>query len=132
MPKAAGRTTSLTRGPDVHPSFAPVLNAFAHDQEVTCGKMFASMGLKVNGKIFAMHVKGAFVAKLPRDRVEILVRLRHVTPFDPGHGRVMKEWVAVAGDEGSWVALAREARRFVAGIATIRSRPGTVAGGGQR
>jgi hypothetical protein len=99
---------------DVDPGFAPVVKAFAADAKVTYGKMFASMGLKVDGKIFAMHVKGAFVAKLPRERVDELVRLKCGTHFDPGHGRLMKEWVSVNGDEVSWVGLAKEARRFVA------------------
>ena len=107
---------------DVDPSFATVAAAFAGDREVTFGKMFACMGLKIRGKIFAMHVKGTFVAKLPRDRVDELVRRKHVTHFDPGHGRLMKEWVAVRGDENSWVALAREAREFVGQAATKKSR----------
>jgi hypothetical protein len=32
---------------------------------------------------------------------------------DPGHGRLMKEWVALDGEASSWVELAQEARRFV-------------------
>ena len=37
--------------------------------------------------------KGQFVAKLPRERVDELVRLGQGEHFDPGHGRKMKEWV---------------------------------------
>ncbi len=33
--------------------------------------------------------------------------------FDPGHGRLMKEWVAVGAGSVNWVAFAREAYRFV-------------------
>ena len=108
------KTAPRAVGADVDPGFAPVVKTFAADAKVTYGKMFASMGLKVDGKIFAMHVKGAFVAKLPRERVDELVRLKRGTHFDPGHGRLMKEWVSVNGDEDSWVGLAKEARRFVA------------------
>jgi hypothetical protein len=36
--------------------------------------------------------------------------------FDSGHGRLMKEWVAVAGGRGRWVDLAREAHAFVKGL----------------
>ena len=32
--------------------------------------------------------------------------------FDPGHGRVMKEWLVVTGAATSWIDLAREAYRF--------------------
>jgi hypothetical protein len=40
----------------------------------------------------------------------------HVDPsghFDPGHGRLLKEWVALDGGQPSWVDLAREAHTFV-------------------
>ena len=36
--------------------------------------MYASMGPKVNGKIFAMFVKGSFVTELPKERVDDLVQ----------------------------------------------------------
>ena len=36
-------------------------------------------------------------------------------PFDPGHGRLMREWLEVAaGSEREWLSLAQEAMRFVA------------------
>jgi hypothetical protein len=35
--------------------------------------------------------------------------------FDPGHGRVMKEWVSVGHGAADWLELAREAHRFVSG-----------------
>jgi TfoX/Sxy family transcriptional regulator of competence genes len=100
---------------EIDPSFAPVVEALANDRHVTYGRMFASMGLKVNGKIFAMLVKGRFVAKLPKERVDDLVRTGKGEYFDPGHGRLMKEWVVLDSEPGSWVGLAREAHRFVKG-----------------
>jgi len=33
--------------------------------------------------------------------------------FDPGHGRLMKEWIAVRAGAADWVELAREAYDFV-------------------
>jgi hypothetical protein len=34
--------------------------------------------------------------------------------FDPrGDGRAMKEWIAIADPKAAWLALAREAYRFV-------------------
>ncbi len=33
--------------------------------------------------------------------------------FDPGHGRLMKEWVVVEAGRANWVELAREACNFV-------------------
>jgi hypothetical protein len=79
--------------------------------------------LNVRGKMFAMLVKGKFVAKLPRDRVADLVRSGVGEHFDPGHGRLMKEWVAVSGSPESWVALAREAHAFVKDHRSGRSAP---------
>jgi TfoX/Sxy family transcriptional regulator of competence genes len=113
MPKSAKSTKKPQPQPDVDPRFARIANAFVKDQQVTYGKMFASMGLKVNGKIFAMFAKGSFVAKLPKERVDDLVRRGTGTYFDPGHGRLMKEWVALERADELWLDLAREARRFV-------------------
>jgi hypothetical protein len=122
MKKTASKRTSTPAktslaAPDVDPKFAPVVAAFAKDREVTYGgKGFGSTGLKVNGKLFAMiSSKGKFVAKLPKDRVDELVRLGKGEYFDPGHGRLMKEWIAFDGGAKSWPDLAFEARRFVGG-----------------
>ena len=70
-------------------------------------------GLRVGGKIFAMLVRGSLVVKLPKARVDALVAARKGDRFDPGHGRVMKEWVVIAPGAGDWLALAKEARTFV-------------------
>ena len=43
-----------------------------------------------------------------------LVAAGHGERFDPGHGRLMKEWLEVgSGSEESWPWLAREALEFV-------------------
>ncbi len=52
--------------------------------------MFSSSNvLSVNGKIFAMLVRGRLVVKLPKQWVDALVAAREGTYFDPGHGRLM-------------------------------------------
>ena len=95
------------------PRFVPVVEAFADEANVTAGKMMSSYGLKVNGKIFAMFGRNQFVCKLPKQRVDELVGLGRGKRFDPGHGRVMKEWIALTGGDAEWVEIAREAYRFV-------------------
>jgi hypothetical protein len=82
---------------------------------VTVGTGFGrSQGLRIAGKIYAMLVKGELVVKLPDDRVEELTASGVGNRFDPGHGRLMKEWVAVApNDARRWRALVEEARAFV-------------------
>jgi hypothetical protein len=60
-----------------------------------------------------MLVRGRFVAKLPKARVDELIEAGTGKRFDPGHGRLMKEWVSIGSGEADWVALAREAHRHV-------------------
>jgi hypothetical protein len=100
----------------VDPRFAPVAAAFAGDRRVSRRKMFSSDSvLSVHGKIFAMLARGKFVAKLPKERVDALVRAGTGERFDPGHGRLMKEWIAVGPGRADWIALAKEAYLNVRG-----------------
>jgi|EndMetStandDraft_8_1072994.scaffolds.fasta_scaffold24230_5 hypothetical protein len=117
-PSATARPAPTADAAELDPRFAGIAAAFRRDPDVTSGKMMAAVGLKVHGKIFAMFPRGVFVAKLPKARVDELVRLGHGERFDPGHGRPMKEWIAMRGHEDTWLALAREAHRFVAAGAT--------------
>ena len=71
-------------------------------------------GLRVRNKIFAMLVRGELVVKLPTARVDQLVASGAGARFDPGHGRLMKEWVMVAPRDGIlWEDLATDALAFV-------------------
>lgn len=91
-----------------------VLAALEHDATIGRGKGFGSEALKVGGRIFAMQVKGDLVVKLPKERVDDLIATGEGTRFDPGHGRLMIEWVAVPpSDAEQWVRLAEEARAYV-------------------
>jgi hypothetical protein len=102
--------------PEVDPSFAPVVDAFADDPQVSRKRLFSSSNvLTVNGKIFAMLTNGKLVVKLPKGRVAAIVNAGHGEPFNPGHGRLMKEWVSVAADVEDWIALAQQAYQFVSG-----------------
>jgi hypothetical protein len=75
---------------------------------------FGAGALKANGKIFAMvSSKGCFVVKLPAKRVAELVAARTGLQFDPGHGRLMREWLEVHKVHlPTWRALALEALDF--------------------
>lgn len=99
---------------EMDPRFAPVVAAFRGDRLVTSGKMMASVGLKVKGKIFAMVSRGKLVVKLPKARVDELVQAGAGSYFDPRRdGRLMKEWFELAGNKPPWLGLAQEAFRFV-------------------
>ena len=90
--------------------FSAVVARLAGEPGVETTRMFGSDGLKVGGKVFAMAVKGRLVVKLSRERADALLAAGAVEPFDPGHGRPMKQWVAVAPAAAlDWVALAEEA-----------------------
>jgi hypothetical protein len=79
------------------------------------GKGFGSSALRVRGSIFAMlSSRGDFVVKLPRHRVDELIASGDGDRFDPGHGRLMKEWLALRPSSSlDWVSLATEAMAFV-------------------
>jgi len=77
------------------------------------GSGFGRSALRFQGKIFAMHVRGALVLKLPAKRVEALVRAGEGVHFDANKGTPMREWLSL--DPGSslpWLPLATEALDF--------------------
>lgn len=81
------------------------------------GKGFGSTGqVKVDGKIFAMLVKGKLVVKLPRVQVDALVDSGDGERFDAGKGVPMREWFALSPTSTKpWIALAKQAMEFVGG-----------------
>ena len=99
--------------------FEAIANALAGEPNVSVGssgkKGFGSTALQVNGKIFAMvSSNGSFVVKLPKHRVEELESAGTGKRFDPGHGRLMKEWLSLGSSSSeTWLSLAREALAFV-------------------
>src|SRR5258708_37303806 len=126
MKKARSRAGKPRKTPrsagELDPRFAAVVQEFSGERRVAYGgKGFGSTALKLDGRIFAMmNSKGRFVVKLPRERVEELVGLGQGQHFDPGHGRLMKEWLEVGGRPISWLALARG----TAGLAPRGRGPG--------
>ena len=82
---------------------------------ITEGKGFGSSGqLKVDGRIFAMLVRGELVVKLPRKRVDELVATGQGKCFDAGKGRPMREWFVLSPtSRRPWLPLTQEAFDFV-------------------
>lgn len=99
--------------------FATIVEVMLGYPDVTVGsagkKGFGSSALQVHGKIFAMiDSKGRFVVKLPRQRVDALIQEGQGERFDPGHGRVMKEWLTLdPSTQARWLSLAKDAMDFV-------------------
>src|SRR5258706_10562693 len=110
-----------TRQPDeTELAFARLAETLSKDPRVDPPEMaraqgFGSKGLKFARKLFVFHSKGRLVVKLPSDRVAALASSGEGMPFDPGHGRVMKEWAAMDfASKALWLRLAREALEFAA------------------
>ncbi len=87
-------------------------------------RMFGSAGLKTYGKTFAMLVKGRLVVKLPGDRVRELLAAGAGDRFDPGHGRLMREWISLTETTDPTICrtLMAEALAFVATALTSGGR----------
>lgn len=109
---------------DAEKAFESLVERLRKDRRVGTAKMFGAVGLKVGDKYFAMLYKGRLVVKLPKERVEALVKAKDGVYFDPGHGRLMKEWVAMQPEaESRWLRLAEAARDFVESTAKAAGRP---------
>ena len=82
---------------------------------ITEGRGFGSSGqLKVQGRIFAMLVRGELVLKLPGERVDALIMAGEGTHFDAGKRKPMREWFVLSPTSTKrWLALAKEALDFV-------------------
>ena len=104
------RFTKIVKALSGHPGVTPPPDT------TQSRKKFGSSGLKINDKIFAMiSSKGEFVVKLPQQRVDVLITSGKGKRFDPGHGRLMKEWLTLETTSGEvWLRLAKEAMEFVA------------------
>jgi hypothetical protein len=84
-------------------------------------RKFGSNALEANGKLFALFTQGTMVVKLPPERVAALVAEGAGAPFEPGHGRIMKGWLALSQPCLGWVGLAREAYAYVVESRAARS-----------
>ena len=97
--------------------FDELVAAFARAPDVSRpgeGKGFGSNALRVKGKVFAMLVDGRLVVKLPRVRVDSLVRSGNGVRFDANKRTPMKQWFSLARESDlEWGSVAREAMAFV-------------------
>lgn len=93
--------------------FAAVITALSKERGVVTARMFGSQALKFESRVFAMVVKGDLVVKLSPERARTLVDEKQAGSFDPGHGRVMKQWVAIdPRSQLDWCNVAREALAY--------------------
>jgi TfoX/Sxy family transcriptional regulator of competence genes len=96
--------------------FPAVLAALSSEPGVTTGRMFGASGLKIGKQVFAMEVKDKLVVKISARRAIELREAGVAQAFDPGHGRLMKQWVSVDRSARiDWLELSREALAHVRG-----------------
>jgi hypothetical protein len=111
------RNRNLITSPDE--AFAQLTETFAALPGVTQGtgkkKGFGATALCVKGNIFALLSRNKrLVVKLPKPRADALVGAGTGRYFDPGHGRLMKQWVEISdGHASKWRTIVEEAFSYV-------------------
>lgn len=90
--------------------YASVKAHFEKVAGVTVNAGRGAQGLKVGAKMFAMFSKGDLLLKMPPERVAALIAAKRGLPYDPGTGKVMKNYVVIpAAKKRSWIKLCEEA-----------------------
>jgi TfoX/Sxy family transcriptional regulator of competence genes len=98
--------------------YAAICAGFENEPGVTrpsrARKTFGSATLKLHDRIFAMLVRGNLVVKLPAHRVDAMIASGEGHRYEPGPGRLMKEWLSVEPTvaQSTWLALAHEAYEY--------------------
>jgi hypothetical protein len=97
-----------------HEIFDPVAERYLGRADVDMGRMFASEGLRVRGKIFALiSFDGQLMLKLPAVRTVALVEDGDATRVEMA-GRSMREWVSVPVERPAlWEPLIAEAFAYL-------------------
>jgi hypothetical protein len=100
-----------------HEIFDPIAEGFLTRDGVDIGRMFASEGLRIRGKIFAfVSFDGGLMIKVPAPRTEELIAAGDAERMVM-RGRPMREWVIVPATRATrWAELMEEAYAFVDAI----------------
>jgi hypothetical protein len=64
--------------------------------------------------MFSFSSKDNLILKLPEKRVDELVSSGEGTRYDPGRGKIQKEWLAVKPTRSTSLRLAKEAMKLAA------------------
>jgi hypothetical protein len=114
--RVRGRTAGRVRSVDEPAAYRSVVESLLEDPAVSEALMMGMPSLKNGSKMFGGLREGGLVLKLGRERVDELVASGRAAPFDPsGRGRPMRDWAVLPAPTDDWMALAHDAKRFVAG-----------------
>jgi TfoX/Sxy family transcriptional regulator of competence genes len=97
-----------------HEIFDPIAERYLEMPDVDMGRMFASEGLRIRGKIFSLiSFDGQLMLKLPAARTVELVEAGDAERVEMA-GRAMREWVFVPADKAAlWDPLVGEAFAYL-------------------
>lgn len=74
--------------------------------------------LKIKRKMFVFLNKENITVKLPKKRVSELLESGEGLPYDPGSGKIMKEWVTIPLESSDkWTAFVKEGMKFALTLA---------------
>ena len=74
--------------------------------------------LKIKKKMFVFLNKENITVKLPKERVAELLNSGEGLPYDPGNGKIMKEWVTIPlASSDKWSAFVKEGMEFALTLA---------------
>ena len=69
--------------------------------------------LKIKRKMFVILNQNDITVKLPKNRVAELLASGEGLPYDPGNGKIMKEWVTIPlKTSKKWMAFVKEGMKF--------------------
>ena len=113
-PPAAGRFTDAEAVARAHAIFDPIAAHYLELPDVDMGRMFASEGLRIRGKIFSLiSFNGDLMLKLPAARTVELVDAGEAERVEM-RGRAMREWVFVSVKRSDlWDPLVGEAFAYL-------------------
>ena len=74
--------------------------------------------LKIRKKMFVFFNKDSIIVKLPKKRVTQLLESGVGLPYDPGNGKIMKEWIIIPEKfSDKWISYVSEAKEFALELA---------------
>jgi len=89
-------------------------NHFSNVKDVTVLSGSGAQGIKRDGKLFVMFMKGDILVKFPPERVSEIVVSGDGQAYDPGTGKPMKNWVLIPqAKKDSWIKYSKEANNFL-------------------
>jgi hypothetical protein len=99
----------------VEEAYRDIVDELKADPEVSEALMMGRPSLKRGKKMFGGLRGDELLVKVGRERVHELIAAGRAREFDPsGAGRAMSDWALVPEPTDDWLALADEARAFVA------------------